>query len=275
MKKVFLASIMILLASLFVSAQESTHNVKDAKGLKQGIWQENIPTGISKGLYVDDQREGNWISYGSNGNLLRVESYSKGLREGIYVEIDQRGYLVTEMYYENNLLEGTAKKYFYGTNPASIIDYHQGKINGKKKVYYENAAGKLTEQSDYKDDVKDGNSIFYAANGDTIAEFLYKNGQLEGIQKSYYAKRKIQSEQNYLHNVESGIYREYYENGKLKTEGNYKDGKMDGKWMEYYDTGILKSEGIYMNGEKEGKWTEYDAAGKPSKATKFSKGVEK
>jgi len=275
MKKVLLASIMILMAAFFVSAQTATNNQTDSKGLKQGSWEEKTATGISKGVYLNDQKEGNWISYGSNGNLTRIESFARGIRQGIFVEIDQRGYLVSEMYYKDNLLEGTAKKYYYGTNPASLIDYKQGKINGKKKVYYENAAGKLTEESDYVNDIKDGNSNFFAVNGDPIAEFVYKNGLLEGIQKSYYPAKKLLSEQNYIHNIESGLFKEYYESGKVKSEGNYKDGKMDGKWMEYNEDGTLKSDGIYVAGEKEGKWTEYDAQGKPSKVTKFAKGIEK
>lgn len=72
----------------------------------------------------------------------------------IAVEIDPRGYLVGETYYENDLIEGTARKFFYGAKPASQIDYLHGKINGKKKIYYENSAGKLMEESEYKDDIK-------------------------------------------------------------------------------------------------------------------------
>ncbi|NVO20738.1 MAG: toxin-antitoxin system YwqK family antitoxin [Bacteroidetes bacterium] len=275
MKKIILTSVLVLLAVIFVSAQESNLNQTDAKGLKQGQWEEKITTGVSKGLYVNDQKEGNWITYGPNGNLLRIEAFSKGLREGVFVEIDQRGYLVTETYYKNNLLEGVAKKYYYGTNPASVIDYKAGKINGKKKVYYENAAGKVTEESEYTDDIKNGTSNFFAINGDPIAEFIYKDGQLEGVQKSYYPGKKLLSEQNYLHNLESGLYKEYYESGKVKIESNYKAGKLEGPYKEYNEDGGLLNEGAYVDGEKEGKWTEYDGAGKILKVVKFTKGVEK
>lgn len=274
MKNAFLLTVLALIMGFYAIAQ-TTPNKTDDKGRKQGPWEEKTATGVSKGSYVDDQKEGNWISYGTNGNLTRIEVFVKGLREGIFVEIDQRGYLVSEMYYLNNLLEGTAKKFYYGTNPASVIEYKHGKINGKKKVYYENAAGKLTEESEYVDDVKDGISNFYSSTGDPIAEYVYKKGLLEGIQKTYYPGKKLMSEQNYVNNVESGLYREYYESGKVKTEGNYKEGKMDGKWIENNEDGVLKMEGAYVNGEKEGKWVEFDAAGKIVKTTKFIKGVEK
>lgn len=275
MNKTLVIAAWLSLSCLLAVAQEIKTNQTDSKGLKQGYWEEKAPTGATKGNYVNDQKDGNWISYGANGNLIRIESYSQGLRNGIYVEIDQRGYLVAEMYYVNDLIEGVAKRFYYGTNPASVIEYRHGKINGKKKVYYENSAGKLTEESDYKDDVKDGRSLFYAINGDPVADYTYKNGSLEGIQKTYYPGKKLMSEQNYVNNVESGIYNEYYENGKMKVQGSYKDGKMDGKWSEFYEDGKLKSEGAYANGSKEGKWSEYDPSGKLLKSSKFVNGVEK
>ena len=247
----------------------------DSKGQKQGSWEEKTATGISKGQFVDNLKEGNWISYGSNGNFSKLEVYIKGKREGIYIEVDQRGYLVSEMYYKDDMLDGTAKKFFYGTNPASVIEYKAGKINGKKKIYYENAAGKLTEESNFVDDVKDGASNFFSANGDPIAEYIYKNGSLEGIQKSYYQGKKLMSEQEYLHNVEKGSYKEYYENSKVKEEGKYENGKKSGKWTEYSEDGKLKADGMYVNDLKEGKWNEYDDAGKIVRTLKFVGGAEK
>lgn len=275
MKKYLFASVLSFIMVYGLFAQEQKINQTDARGLKQGVWEEKTATGISKGMYLDDMKEGNWIMHGSNGNLTRIESFSKGIRDGIFVEIDQRGYLVSEMYYENNLPEGVAKKFFYGTNPASVIEYKQGKMNGKKKEYYENAAGKLKEESDYRDDVKDGTSTFFAVSGDPIAEYTYKNGSLEGVQKTYYAGKKLMSEQNYVNNIESGFYKEYFESGKIKVETTYKDGLMDGKYVEYDEEGKVKTEGFYLGGEKEGKWTEFDATGKVLKTSKFVKGVEK
>jgi uncharacterized protein len=275
MKKALIGSLLIMFSCFYVLAQESTLNQTDSKGLKQGRWEEKTASGISKGKYNSDQKEGTWVTYGSNGTLTRVEEFSNGIRDGIFVEIDQRGYLVSDMFYQNNLLEGTAKKYYYGTNPASIIDYRHGKINGKKKIYYENAASKLTEESEYKDDVKDGYSNFFATNGDPIAEYIYKNGLLEGIQKTYYTGKKLMSEQMYVNNIESGFYKEYFESTKPKIEGNFKEGKMTGKWVEYFESGTVKSEGTYLDGVKEGKWLEYDEAGKVVKTSKFVKGVEK
>jgi antitoxin component YwqK of YwqJK toxin-antitoxin module len=263
-----------LLSVSFLVAQTAA-NLKDASGKKQGLWDEKSPSGRFIGTYVDDQKDGCWTSYAADGKLIRIENFKNGLRDGITVDIDQRGYLVGEMYYKDNLPEGTAKKYFYGTNPASSIDYLHGKINGKKKIYYENSSGKLMEESDYKNDLKNGTSRFFSISGDTIAEYNYVENRLQGIQKTYYPRKKIMSEQEYKDNIENGIFNEFYENGKPKTNGTYANGLMTGTWKEYDGNGTIKIQGNYVNGLKEGKWQEFDAAGKVVKTLNYTKGQVK
>jgi antitoxin component YwqK of YwqJK toxin-antitoxin module len=153
--------------------------------------------------------------------------------------------------YVNDVLEGTAKRYFYGTNLASVIPYKHGKIDGKKIVYYENSAGKIQEEATFKEDIKDGPSNWYTITGDKVAEYNYTNGKLEGIQRQYYPKSVLMSEQSYIKNIPQGEYKEYSESGKLKIQG------------------------MYLNGEKEGKWNEFDEKGIILKTTRFVKGVEK
>ena len=274
MKKILFACFIMLVSISLVSAQTAA-NKTDANNKKQGFWEEKLPSGVSKGAYINDLKEGCWTNYASDGKLIRIEHFNKGLREGIAVDIDQRGYLVSETYYVENLIEGTAKKFYYGTNPASIIDYKHGKINGKKKIYYENSAGKIMEESEYTDDLKNGASNFYTINGDPIAEYTYVNNKIQGVVKSYYAGKKLQSEQEFLDNVENGFYKEYYENGKLKSEGIYVKGVLNGVWKDYNEEGLLKVEGAFLNGGKEGKWNDYDAAGKIVKTTRYVNGQVK
>lgn len=272
MKKVFFVCILIMFSVVLAKAQNAT-NKTDADGKKQGLWEEKSPSGSSKGVYVSDARDGCWTSYSSEGKLIRIENFKKGIRDGISVEIDPRGgYLMSETYFANDLIEGTAKKYFYGTNPASLIDYVDGKMNGKKRIYYENSAGKLLEESEYKDDAKSGTSVYYSMNGEPIAEYNYVNNMLQGVQKAYYPGKKLMSQQEFKDNIENGPSKEYYENGNLKSEGNYSKGILNGLWKEYNEDGSVRLQGLYLNGLKEGKWQEYNAAGKVIKTTTFSKG---
>jgi antitoxin component YwqK of YwqJK toxin-antitoxin module len=266
-----------LLAIFTFSASfaQTAANATDSKGKKQGFWEEKLATGVTRGNYSDDLKDGCWSSYSADGKLLRIDNFKKGKRDGIAIELDTRGYLAGESYYSDDLLEGTAKRYFYGTNPASLIDYVHGKMNGKKKIYYENSVGKPMEESDYKNDMKDGISKYFYISGDVLTEYTYVNNQIQGVVKNYYPGNKIQTEQEYVNNIENGFVKEYYENGKLKTEGIYVKGSLNGVWKEYADDGHLTLQGNYVNGEKEGKWNEYNADGKVSKTTVFVKGQVK
>ena len=274
MKKILYVFLLMVFSISFVFAQ-SAANKTDTEGKKQGLWEEKTPAGTSKGTFINDQKDGCWTSYAADGKLLRIENFNKGQHEGIAIEIDPRGYLLSETYYVNNLIEGTAKRFFYGTNPASQIDYVHGKITGKKKIYYENSAGKIMEESEYKDDIKNGPSNFYTMKGDPIAEYTYVNNMLQGVQRSYYPEKKIMSEQNFVDNLENGTYKEYYENGKLKSEGSYVKGQLNGVWKDYDEEGRLKLQGNYVKGEKDGKWLECDASGKVIKTTSYTKGQAK
>lgn len=274
MKKILFVCLLMVFSISLVFAQNAP-NKTDANGKKQGLWEEKTPAGTSKGTFTDDMKDGCWTSYAADGKLLHIDNYNKGKREGIAVEIDARGYLVSETYYINDMIEGTAKKFFYGTNPASLIDYVHGKINGKKKTYYENSAGKLMEESEYKDDIKNGPSNFYLISGEPVAEYNYVNNMLQGIQKTYYAGKKIMTEQEFTDNLENGFFKEYYETGKLKSEGFYIKGQLNGGWKDYDEEGKVKLQGTYVKGVKEGKWLEFDATGKVIKTTTFTKGVAK
>ena len=274
MKKFLLISILSILLGFIVKAQ-TANNITDASGKKQGYWEEKSPSGVSKGEYVNDQKNGCWTSYALDGKLIRIENYKNAIRHGVAVDIDQRGYLVSEMYYVDNQLEGTAKKFFYGTNPASSIDYVRGKMNGMKKIYYENSAGKMMEESKYKDDMKNGPSNFYTISGDPIAEYNYVDNQLQGNQRTFYPGKKLMSEQEFRNNVEHGINKEYYENGKLKSEGFYVAGKLSGLWIDYDENGFKIVEGSYIEGVKEGKWLHFDNEGKVVKTEKYVHGTLK
>lgn len=274
MKKIVVICL-VLVFSITLSMAQTAVNTTDGAGKKQGYWEEKTPSGTTKGNFVNDQKDGCWNTYASDGKLIRIEHFKSGKLDGIAVDIDQRGYLVSETYFVDNLIEGTAKRFFYGTNPASLIDYVHGRINGKKKIYYENSAGKLMEESDYVDDVKSGSSKFFTISGDPIAEYNYVNNMLQGVQKTYYPGKKIQTEQEFLDNVEHGFIKEYYENGKIKSEGNYVKGVVQGVWKDYTEEGLLQFQGNYVNGEREGKWHEYDATGKIINTVNYSKGQKK
>lgn len=284
MKKFVFLCFVMCLPFVAIHAQTAAAEVKvpdsinkvDVKGKKQGYREEKLANStITKGWYLNDLQNGQWLTYGQNGIITKVENYKNGKKDGAVIEIDSRGYLSAELYFIDDIPEGTAKRYFYGTNLASVIPYKHGKIDGKKIIYYENSAGKPQEESYYSNDIKHGISKWYTIKGDVVAEYNYVNGDLDGIQKEYYASGALKSEQVYVKNIPEGEYKEYFDVPKPETPAGTKNPANPATSVSVPVVGKLKIAGIYVKGEKDGKWTEYDENGAVLKVTRFVNGVEK
>lgn len=267
--------LLTLLSIICTTTVVKSQNQRDDKGNKIGLWEEKTNMGTETGYYIDNQKHGSWALYSHNNRLLKVTSYINGIKQGVEVSIDNRGYLQSDVNYENDKLHGKETTYRYGYIPTSMIDYKYGEIDGEKIVYYEDQQNKIMEHSQYTNGMKNGFSKYYDTKGNLIAEYNYVFNRLEGIQKTYYPDTVLMSEQSYTDNVENGIFKEYYQNGNEKVVGNYNMGNKDGVWTYYDEEGFKNLEGMYQNGVQEGKWRHYDAKDKVIKTDRYKNGVLK
>lgn len=117
--------------------------------------------------------------------------------------------------------------------------------NGLNETYYNNGKGELNKK------------------------FTKKNGNIEGLYKSFYRNGNIKSEVSFSRNKYDGPYKMYYSTGEVRVEGNFRNHKKNGdfilykyrrsnKWngdsnniSKYY---IEKVIGRYENDKKEGVW---------------------
>lgn len=82
--------------------------------------------------------------------------------------------------YKKNIF-GKKKKireltYFDNGNKETMVDYKNGTVNGRAKMWYEN--GKLHVEATYKNDKVDGVRITYHENGKVFCRAEYNNGKL-------------------------------------------------------------------------------------------------
>jgi len=226
-----------------------TVNRTNSEALKYGYWVEKQGDITSKGEYLLNKKNKNWISYYPNNIISKIEYYSNGLRDGISVQFDRRGKMTLLENYRNGMTHGQTIHYSqFNETPLSECDYAYGKRNGMFRQYYDN--GKIQEESYFKDDLKNGFSKWFNKNGRLIAVYQYLNGNFDGIQKTF------------------------YENDTLQTVYFFKDNKYSGESKEFYRNGKVKVTGKYVLGEKDGPWTEYDELGKVQKVTKYKNGQE-
>lgn len=85
-----------------ISVNGDTLNRVDLKGMKQGPWVTRIeelrgePGYEEQGYYENDKKEGKWTMFSLDGDLLAVENYSYGLKNGKCVYYNQMGDLLRE-----------------------------------------------------------------------------------------------------------------------------------------------------------------------------------
>jgi len=75
--------------SFILSPKGDTLNIVDKQNLKQGRWVTTVaelrgePGYDEEGYYKDDKKTGPWRKYNSTGDILAVENYNHGGKEGV------------------------------------------------------------------------------------------------------------------------------------------------------------------------------------------------
>ncbi|MEO5998988.1 MAG: hypothetical protein ABIN89_19615 [Chitinophagaceae bacterium] len=88
--------------SFIIGAKGDTLNGVDTKGLKQGKWVIHIaslrgePGYEEEGLFVKDRKEGAWRRYTLMGDLVAVENYKWGNKDGASMYFNGLGELLRE-----------------------------------------------------------------------------------------------------------------------------------------------------------------------------------
>ncbi|HZH99619.1 MAG TPA: hypothetical protein VEX63_00645 [Flavisolibacter sp.] len=88
--------------SYIIGAKGDTLNRVDMKGLKQGPWVIKVESvrgerGYEEeGIYKDDKKTGTWRMFSLEGDLMAVENYRWGQRDGRNVYLNQMGEPVRE-----------------------------------------------------------------------------------------------------------------------------------------------------------------------------------
>ena len=177
-----------------------------------------------------------FLSCGNGGGNVTVETLDgaayqmeaiPGQATKIAKLVDGDGNIIEYGQVDNGVKVGTWLTYEPGKEfPAKIETYAGGVINGP---YFElNERGQVTLKAFYKNNSLHGPWGKYKF-GRTTESAEYKDGQLDGVYKSYYQR-----------------------DGKLQKEFHYKGGQLDGPYRFYNEEGEITLEYTYKNGEKVG-----------------------
>lgn len=223
-KILFIIKLSIFIIGFNISFSDSfdysySNNIHHIKNIKSD---ENAEASIIKDFYIKTLRmdiEGQWNFYNHHNNLVKIENYKGGLKNGKWTTFYENGKIQIEVNYLNDKKNGREIHYDDKENIISESSY----LNGSK-ISVE----------------KDGSIIKYNDQGDIISKGFYKDGKLHGLKIEYSIYKGKLLEAYYKDGILHGQYIEYnwddlpgYES--IHVKGNHRDGVKDGLWI-YYDT---------------------------------------
>ena len=144
-----------------LSAKGDTLNAIDQKGLKQGKWVLHVnelrgePGYEEEGIFINDKREGVWRKYNLTSDLIAIENYRYGGKDGKCQYYTPLGQLVKE---ENWRAYNPDAPYdtiaVYGTGSNEIISYkivkaEQYSVKNGNWTYYDPSSGRILKSEKY------------------------------------------------------------------------------------------------------------------------------
>lgn len=195
-----------------------------------------------------NKREGEWIRvYKSNPKVMYYRgAFLNGVPIGVFEFYNEKGYLKSTV---NHIQDTTIN---------DVVNYYSdGKTVNSKGRYVGKKVGKTWERQ------KQGLWEFFDADGRLIRFENYKDNLLNGESKVYFANGQISHEMIFLNDKMNGPFTEYTVEGKISKKGTYKNGIYDGNIVVNYDSGKKKEEGKFVNGLREGSWNFYLETGLP------------
>jgi len=194
-------------------AISDTLNKLDDKNLKQGYWihfeASNNSKKISEGRYINDLKEGIWLSFYPTGKIKTSITYQANKQNGYAKIFYENGKISEEGQWKINKWVGEYKFYYENGNPSYAWSFDdEGKRNGKQKYFY--------------------------ANGKVRIEGDWQGGKENGVIKEFYEDGKLKSEADWSGGKENGSVKEYYPNGQIKSEKKYANGVLDEKESRDY-----------------------------------------
>lgn len=194
--------------------------------------------------------------------IISSQGYMKdGQPDGYWKNFYQNGIIKSEGNRKNFLLDSTWKFYDDSARLLVSINYKNGKKNGIKTTYRQ---GEVIEEN-FFNDVKEGFSHYYHANGKIRISINFLNGLEQGSSVEYDTSGNIISFFKYKNGIL--VDRECINRSDSK-------GYKQGKWKYFYDNLVVKEEGNYKNDKKNGYFKSYDKDGNLLSVKKYINDIE-
>jgi antitoxin component YwqK of YwqJK toxin-antitoxin module len=275
------------------NATEST-NLEKRNGLVFAINQQHPYTGWEKDLmkdgrwlrrlisYKDGERNGLVITWHSDGQIKRYETYREG----------QKVNKVTISKTNPGGSSGSSTGSPDMDAPETLDKFDEEIFNLDDKVTLEKILAEAIDGSLLKidDRSKKGKplpeDILFLLNGSPFSGWrkeMRGNGQIDALSKIKYGKLngphaewhlngKISTQINLKDGKKDGRFTSWHNNGRKSSETNWKKGKKNGLWTTWFDNGQKKGEENWKDGKEDGLWITWGENGKMYSKSNYKDG---
>lgn len=144
---------------------------------------------MAEGNYVKEKKDSIWNYYTLDikleSEIISVESYKNGIKEGMWKTFYPGGKLFDTKIYKNDILDGPWLQYFEDKTPRLKATYVKGQLEGVATYY--GADGKKVAEGRFVKGLRHGVWLVQNAEGKLVNE-KYNMGQLIGKEKLDKAK---------------------------------------------------------------------------------------
>lgn len=121
----------------------------------------------SEGIFINKEKDGQWLYFNVSGVLIAEENYNKGKKQGKFKLFSGKdGILLEEETWSNNVKDGAFNAYYITGSLRIKMNYTKGKMHGNFENYYED--GTLWNKGQYQDDFRNGTWTTYNREGKEI-----------------------------------------------------------------------------------------------------------
>lgn len=202
---------------------QTDFNKLDEKGRKHGVWRgffEESKRPRYEGTFEHGKEVGifNYYDDTKAKSVIATREFGIKSQEAYTIFYDQKGNKVSEGNVINKLFEGKWTYYHEASKNIMATEFYiKGKLEGLRSVYY--ASGKIAEEINYKNNLKNGSYKKFAENGTLLEESNYSNDQYNGLSIFRDALGNVVSKGMFVNGKKSGMW-QFFEKGKLVKEMN-------------------------------------------------------
>lgn len=216
----------VLLAVMFFSKNilaQTEFNKLDVNGKKHGLWKgvfEESKRPRYEGTFDHGKEVGIFSFYDDTKakSIIATREFNAKDNSAYTIFYDQNKNKVSEGKVVNKLFEGQWKYYHQASkNIMTTENYSKGKLDGLRAVFY--ISGKVAEEINYKNNLKNGFYKKYTEKGVVLEESIFKNNIYNGLAIFSDANGNIVSKGQFVNGKKSGVW-QFFEKGKLVKETN-------------------------------------------------------